>query len=140
VRSLPGANCGQPDVHRLSVPSDLAFLDTVRKWLVTHATSTSLSSGRAYDLRVVASEAVANAIEHGNGDVTIEVRVQPDRLVVDVTNAGTFQRAVCRGDQGRQRGLGLPLMASLADQLHVDCLPGGTTRVSASFLFEGKSS
>ncbi len=84
------------------------------------------------------SEAVANAVEHTvvPGDVEIVAWLLSDRLVVEVTNPSSFQPGLSKDTDDRQRGLGLPLMVSLADQVHVSRLPEGKTRVSLTFFRE----
>jgi anti-sigma regulatory factor (Ser/Thr protein kinase) len=97
--------------------------------------ATGLSEERTFDLKVAVSEACANAIEHARGGVEILARLLPDRVMVEITNVGVFHPAMSL-DTDRRRGLGLPLMATLADQVHISRLPGGRTRISLTFFLE----
>ena len=103
------------------------------EWL---ADAASLAPSRAYDLKLVLSEAVANAVEHAAvpGDVEIVAWLLSDRLVVEVTNPGSFEPGLSKDTGERRRGLGLPLMVSLADQVHVSRLPEAKTRISLTFF------
>ena len=64
-------------------------------------------------------------MEHAVSQVELVVWLLPDRLIVEITNNGAFQPGLCKDDEHRRRGLGLPLMVSLADQVHVARLPQG---------------
>jgi anti-sigma regulatory factor (Ser/Thr protein kinase) len=118
---------------RLRVSSDPSKLAEVRLWLGQIAGSTSLGESRTFDLQVAASEAVANAIEHAASAVEIEVWLLPDRILIEISNDGVFQPGLYKDDPNRRRGLGLPPMVSLADQVQVARLPDHKTRVSLTF-------
>jgi anti-sigma regulatory factor (Ser/Thr protein kinase) len=137
-------NSPRPDTpgapsSRLHVPPDLAKLATVREWLGQVAEAAGLSESRAFDLKVVGSEAVANAIEHAESAVEIEAWLLSDRLIVEVTNKGVFQPGLSSDREQRRRGLGLPLMVSLADQVHVARARDDVTRVTFTFFLEAPS-
>jgi PAS domain S-box-containing protein len=96
----------------------------------------SLSPARTYDVKLVVSEAVANAVEHATaeGDIEIVVWLLADRIIIEVTNPGAFQPRINPDSEERRRGLGLPLMLSLADQVHVSRPAEGKTLVSVTFF------
>ena len=123
---------------RVALPPDLSRTRDVRRFAERLADAASLSPSRTYDLKLVLSEAVANAIEHAAvpGEVEIVAWLLPDRLVVEVTNPGSFEPGLSKDTGERRRGLGLPLMVSLADQVHVSRLAGQKTRISLTFLRE----
>ena len=56
---------------------------------------------------------------------------------MEVTNDGVFQPGLYKDHDGRRRGLGLPLMVSLADQVHVSRLESDKTQVSVTFFLDG---
>ena len=61
---------------------------------------------------------------------------RPDRLTVTVSHPGDF-RPRAQGDTERfHRGLGLPLMLSLTDEVTIGCKPGTGTSVSLSMLLD----
>ncbi|HEY5528701.1 MAG TPA: ATP-binding protein [Thermoleophilia bacterium] len=122
---------------QLTLPPDLASLSDARRLMEEVGAATGLSAERTFDLKVVVSEACANAIEHANAGVEVVARLLVDRIVVEITNSGAFQPGLSVCPEGRRRGLGLPLMASLADEVHIARLPGGQTQVSLTFLVDG---
>ncbi len=119
---------------RLSIPADLSRVAEVRAWLGDVGASGSLSESRIFDLQVAASEATANGIEHAASEVELVAWILPDRLIVEITNDGVFQPGLYKDHGGRRRGLGLPLMVSLADHVSVSRMVGGKTRVSLTFF------
>jgi GAF domain-containing protein/anti-sigma regulatory factor (Ser/Thr protein kinase) len=126
-----------PASLRLVIPPDLGEVCRAREALGRFVAHSSLRESRVFDLQVVASEAIANAIEHAASEVEVRAWLLPDRLVVEVENHGIFRPGLYKDDGGRRRGLGLPLMVSLADQVRVDRHEEGKTLVSFSFLFDG---
>jgi hypothetical protein len=54
-----------PDEMSLEIPADAAFAVTARRFIVTAARALGLPDGTAEDLRLAASELVANAVESG---------------------------------------------------------------------------
>ncbi|MEI6360717.1 MAG: ATP-binding protein [Actinomycetes bacterium] len=73
--------------------------------------------GRLEDIELVASELVANAVEHGEGDVELALALRPPGLrltVVSGAAAGEPQvRPASPEDEG---GRGLAIVAALADR------------------------
>jgi PAS domain S-box-containing protein len=118
---------------RLAIPADLSRLAEVRAWAGEVGSSASLPAARVFDLQVSVSEAAANGIEHAASAVELVAWVLPDRLIIEITNDGVFQPGLVKGE-GRRRGLGLPLMVSLADQVHVSRLESDRTKVSLTFF------
>jgi PAS domain S-box-containing protein len=129
---MPAQESGVP--LRLTLPPDLSRLPEVRAWAWEAGTCASLPESRIFDLQVTVSEATANAIEHAASAVELTAWLLPDRLIVEVTNDGVFQPGLYKDDDHRRRGLGLPLIVSLADQVHVARLGGERTRVSLTFF------
>ena len=110
-----------PDVHdrvfHLLIAAELSEVSRVRRLMEEVAAAAWLPAERAFDLKVTVSEAAANAIEHASSEVEIVAQILRDRLTVEVTSAGTFRAEFRREGDRRPRGLGLPLMVSLADQV-----------------------
>jgi PAS domain S-box-containing protein len=125
-------NAGTP--LRLTLPPDLSRLPEVRAWAWEAGSAASLSDARIFDLQVTVSEAAANAIEHASSEVDLQAFVLSDRLIVEVTNDGVFQPGLYKDHAGRRRGLGLPLIVSLADQVHVARLDTNKTMISLTFF------
>ena len=132
--NLPGPQIGEGSPFRFTIPPDLAKVAEVRRWLGRIAEEASLPGDRTFDMQVAVSEAVANGVEHAASAVEIEVWLLPDRLIIEVANDGEFRPGRSIGESLRRRGLGLPLMVSLADDVHAIREPGGRTRFSLTFL------
>ncbi len=86
-------------------------------------------------VRLAVSEAVSNVIVHGyretrNGAFTVTVEQEDDELKVTVRDAGCGMQP--RMDSPGS-GLGLPLIANLAESFSVTAPPGGGTEVCMTF-------
>ena len=123
----------------LAIPADLAELSKARLLMEEVGRAAHLPGDRVFDLQVAVSEACANAIEHAASDVEVEAWLLADRVIVEITNDGAFQPGLYKDDSHRRRGLGLPLMVSLADQVRVSRLASGKTQVSLTFFLVSAS-
>jgi anti-sigma regulatory factor (Ser/Thr protein kinase) len=125
-------------IRSLELPATLSMLSQGRGFVAKAAQDAGFPEDRVFDIALSCSEAIANAIEHGLGKATVGVKVItfPDRLEVRVASAGEFQ-APSRAKGPTHRGLGLPLMAKLTDQLTLSSGPEGGTLVSLCFYFIG---
>ena len=115
----------------VSAPLNMDVLAGIRTFVGDVAETASLGSERAYDLRVAVSEACANAIEHTSepGHLTVTAWLFPERLAISVVQPdGFFMRDHTRADRAH-RGMGLPLMVQLTDELVFRRLGGGGTEV-----------
>jgi anti-sigma regulatory factor (Ser/Thr protein kinase) len=123
----------------ITIPPQLERVTEVRDFLDSAGLEHLLSRERVFDLKVAVSEAVANAIEHAGSPATVCVTVSNDRVVVDVTNEGAFPCGrTAHTPKGTERGLGLRLMISLADELAFSGSRHGMTDVRLTFLAEEK--
>jgi serine/threonine-protein kinase RsbW len=125
----------------VNIPSIPAFERVVRASASEVAEAFGLSADRIEDLKLAVSEAVTNAIEHGNNqspDKLVEVLFVCDqeKLEVRVSDQGgdapafDFSRRVVEEenlDAGMLRGFGMYLISSLVDDYHVDTTQHGTT-------------
>lgn len=127
-RSLPRA---------IRVKAETAELAGVRSFVEEVASDAALDVERIFDLKVAVSEACANAVEHGGCEealLEIGASLHERRLTFVVTDTGLF-RPPCLPRQAHQsRGLGLPLMVALMDEVRFSRIPGGGTAVSLSVL------
>ncbi|MCZ7662454.1 MAG: ATP-binding protein [Thermoleophilia bacterium] len=119
---------------RLTVDAEPARLADIRRFVDEVGTVAALRSERLFDLKVAVSEACANAVEHSGGNhapLHICAWFHSDRLIFEISDSGDFRLpgAERRGQAGT-RGLGLPLMAALMDELRIQKTPGGGTSVS----------
>lgn len=120
-------------VERIS-PS-LDRLAEARALIHEVATQAGLDEEQTYNLKVAVSEACANAMEHSGNDqeITLCAWLHDDRLRIEIRHPGEFRLA--RGNTGEvHRGLGLPLMVALMDEVQIHRLPEGGTSVSLTLF------
>lgn len=135
------------EVVRIEVPAEPEYLSLVRLVVASAARlDPFFDEDRVDDLRIIVSEAVTNAIEASTAAaeqggteaprVVVQCRLAPSRLEVQVGDEGagfdparpTEMPAANDPDRLRQeRGLGLPLIRALADEVAIDSGPEGTT-------------
>ena len=119
----------------IQIPSDLVFERVVRESAVFVAKYLGFDEERVGDLQLAVSEAVTNAIEHGNNsDINIKVGVKfyikAGRLAVQVSDQGNWVEAAetvetAQGDldiedrleHNMTRGMGMFLIERLVDNL-----------------------
>ena len=121
----------------LSVDPTTAKLADVRRFVEQVAAEVALDLERAFDLKVAVSEACANAMEHAGCESTpleILARLRPQRLTFVVTDDGLFRPPSSAREGFGSRGLGLPLMVTLMDEVTFARTPSGGTRVTLSVL------
>jgi serine/threonine-protein kinase RsbW len=122
-------------VRSMRVQAETSQLSSIRRFVDEVASELALEAERLFDLKVAVSEAGANAIEHaGNNSAVIEVsaRLRDRRLTFVVSDTGFFRTPALPRSANQSRGLGLPLMVALMDEVHFARLPGGGTTVSLS--------
>jgi len=116
--------------------SDFRVLSEVRAFVEKWGTEVGLDEEQRYRMKLAASEASANAMEHPDekSDLTLWAWDRGERFTVDVWHAGTFR--VKPGENRSHRGMGLPLMLTSVDEVAFACLPEGGTRVSLSMFLK----
>lgn len=125
----------------LLVPPRSEYLQLVRAIVgATAALEDGLHSGRVADLRLVASEAVANAIVAQGSilaadPILVRCELAGDRIVVEVTDHGPgfdltavpeLPEVETPERLRHESGLGVSLMHRLSDTAEVESGPGGT--------------
>ena len=119
----------------IRVEAETSRLADIRHFVEEAATDASLDLERIFDCKVAVSEACANAVEHaGCHAVPLEVsaRLRAGRLTFVVTDNGPFRTLSPSRENTRNRGLGMPLMVALMDEVSFARSPGGGTTVSLS--------
>jgi anti-sigma regulatory factor (Ser/Thr protein kinase) len=124
----------------LKLAPELVQLSGARRFISKIACDARFSDSRVFDIMVACSEGMANAVEHaaGGGAITIEARTYPDRLEVSVHGTGDFEMPDRSSDR-EHRGLGLPLMAKLSDQMALYSGPQGGTLLTLTFYRDGQA-
>jgi PAS domain S-box-containing protein len=127
-----------PVIRTLTLIPELSDLARGRQFVADAAREAGFPGERVFDIIVASSEAMANAIEHTpiKGQVEITATFHPDRFEVQIEGPGEFQ-APRKLEERSHRGLGLPLMAKLADHLALYSGPRGGTLVSLTFYRPG---
>lgn len=128
----------------IQIPSDLVFERVVRESAVFVAKYLGFDDERVADLQLAVSEAVTNAIEHGNNsDINIKVGVKfyikSGQLAVQVSDQGYWVEATTALETGAEdldmeerlelnmtRGMGIFLIEKLVDNIDVKSSSLGT--------------
>ncbi len=144
---------GTPSLNdiEINIPSDLVFERVVRESAVVVARHLGFDDDRVSDLQLAVSEAVTNAIEHGNNSnhaIKVGVRfiITNDRLAVQVTDQGKWEGAAAalestpdswnledRLNQNLTRGMGMFLISNLVDNLELKPSKEGGTEFTMWF-------
>jgi serine/threonine-protein kinase RsbW len=119
---------------RLTLPARPENVAVVRRVLDALAEALPLPPAVADDMRLAVSEACTNVVRHAYAEAqgTIEVVIRPKggELEVIVADAGSGIRP---NPDTAGPGLGLPLIAALADSLEIERSAGQGSRLSMSF-------
>ncbi|MHB8869790.1 MAG: ATP-binding protein [Thermoleophilia bacterium] len=126
----------KPRCRKISVASEPVRLAEIRRFVEEVGLEAALDPERIFDLKVAVSEACANAMEHSGGQhapLVVCAFIYADRLVFEISDGGGFRvPGALRGSGRDDRGLGLPLMVALMDEVRIAKTRGGGTNVSLS--------
>lgn len=123
------------DLVQLTIPAKPDYVGLVRLAVSGIANRMGFSYDDIEDLKLAVSEACTNAVDHayvgGDGDIEISYRLFSDRLEIQVLDRGnSFDVSEVEKRTGpislepsmtavRERGLGLFLMKTLMDDVHI---------------------
>jgi serine/threonine-protein kinase RsbW len=132
LRSRPPLHAG--DV-RLSLPARAENVAVVRHVLGAFAEALRLPPELVEDIRLAATEACTNVVRHAyrdgeDGPIDVTIRPDGDRLVLVVSDRG---QGLGPSADLSGPGLGLPLIAALADSVDLQELPVRGSRIAMSF-------
>ncbi|NJN65411.1 MAG: ATP-binding protein [Chloroflexaceae bacterium] len=138
----------------ISIPSNLVFERVVRASAAEVAQAQGFPEERIEDLKLAISEAVTNAIEHGNENianklVAVVFALDHHKLEVSIADQGKGpgkmdpSRKVVREEnleEGMLRGFGMYLIGALVDDWEVSSSEDGTgTIIKLRFYREGQT-
>jgi serine/threonine-protein kinase RsbW len=120
---------------RLTLPARPENVAVVRRVLGALAEALRLDDDVVEDMRLAVTEACTNVVRHayddGEGTIDIVVRPRADALEVVVSDAG---RGLGPSPDTAGPGLGLPLIAALADSLEIEGRRESGSRLVMRFL------
>lgn len=127
-----------PGIHNnsieLTLPAQPENIALVRHVLGAIAACLRLEPDLVEDMRLAVTEACTNVVRHAYEDRrgTIELFITPEDsgLRVVVADRG---RGIGPSPDTRGPGLGLPLIAAIADSLQIDQVAGAGSRITMSF-------
>jgi anti-sigma regulatory factor (Ser/Thr protein kinase) len=112
------------DRRDMTIPAEATRLAEVRAWVADAAAEFGFTPDDRYSIVLAVSEAVSNAIQHGSGSPSDEVRItlvpNGNTLVCDVLDTGIFTAAAARAaDEEDESGRGLEIVALTMDTLEM---------------------
>jgi anti-sigma regulatory factor (Ser/Thr protein kinase) len=119
---------------RLTLPARPENVAVVRHVLGALAEALALPQAVIDDMRLAVTEACTNVVRHayeGEGTIDVVVRPKGDVLEVVVADQG---RGIGPSPDTAGPGLGLPLIAALADNLEIERDKGAGSRLVMRFL------
>jgi serine/threonine-protein kinase RsbW len=120
---------------RLTLPARPENVAVIRHVLGAFAESLQLPLELVEDMRIAVTEACTNVIRHAyrdgeSGPIDVVIRPHDDRLELIVSDRG---QGIGPSPDGAGPGLGLPLIAALADTLEIHHVPSRGSRLTMSF-------
>src|SRR2546430_8021028 len=111
--------------ERLTLRDEPSAAAQLRAAVDRLADARSLSAAVRFDLKVAATEALANAFRGASPDAPVDVSVHDhdDVVEIEVHDTGTF-RLEHRADS--EGGRGIPLMVALVDEVEFSATDAGT--------------
>jgi serine/threonine-protein kinase RsbW len=120
---------------RLVLPARPENVGLVRHALGGVASALRLDSARIAAIRLAVTEACTNVVRHAYGGdagpLEVDVRAGADALEVDIRDRG---QGIAPRPASDSLGLGLPLIAALADRLRIAREGDGANVISMAFL------
>jgi serine/threonine-protein kinase RsbW len=123
---------------RLTIPAKAEYITLGRLALTALARVRPLSDETLSDLKLALTEACTNSVRHAyregrSGTVEIVYQLEPDRLVVEVTDDGSgFEPSeVDAGGNGdlNEGGLGIAIIRAVADEVEIGERETGGSRL-----------
>jgi serine/threonine-protein kinase RsbW len=120
---------------KLTLPARPENVSVIRHVLGAFAEALRLPDDLVEDLRLAVTEACTNVVRHAYppdfpGPVEITIVPSEDQVSVVVAD---FGRGIGSSSDTTGPGLGLPLIAAIADEVELQPVPGGGSRVAMTF-------
>jgi serine/threonine-protein kinase RsbW len=134
LRSVPVIERAHTDV-KLTLPARPENVSVIRHVLGAFAEALRLPDELIEDLRLAVTEACTNVVRHAypiDQPGAVEISFQPleESVSVVVSDHG---RGIGTSSDTTGPGLGLPLIAAIADEVEFQPVPGGGSRVAMTF-------
>jgi anti-sigma regulatory factor (Ser/Thr protein kinase) len=133
ARAGPGRMGDDAATRETWLPATAESAGMARSLVREVAPEVGLDKERAWDLSLATTEAVANAITHGeawaNGCILLTIEPCPRGLRVEVCDCGTFDSSLEPAPMEATSGRGIQIIATMVDRLEVE-RRAGLTRVS----------
>jgi serine/threonine-protein kinase RsbW len=135
LRSVPMTERVTTTDVRLTLPARPENVSVIRHVLGAFAEALRLSDDLVEDLRLAVTEACTNVVRHAYttdvpGPVEISIVPTDEQVSVVVADHG---RGIGSSSDTTGPGLGLPLIAAIADEVELQPVPGGGSRVAMTF-------
>jgi serine/threonine-protein kinase RsbW len=123
---------------RLTIPARAEYITLGRLALTALAGVHAVSEETLHDLKLALTEACTNSVkhaydDHGRGSVDIVYELQPDRLAVEVGDAGSGFEPREEGPEPvaelEEGGLGIAIIRALTDEVEIGEREGGGSRL-----------
>jgi anti-sigma regulatory factor (Ser/Thr protein kinase) len=120
---------------KLTLPARPENVSVIRHVLGAFAEAMRLPDELVEDLRLAVTEACTNVVRHAYppdqpGPVEISIQPLEEHVSVIVSDHG---RGIGTSSDTTGPGLGLPLIAAIADDVELQPMPGGGSRVAMTF-------
>ena len=119
---------------RLTMPARAENVVVVRHVVAALAEAVGMPADLVDDIRLAVTEACTNVVRHAyagaEGPLEVLVSSEADALNVVVLDHG---RGIQPHPGGNGMGLGLPLIAALAADVQIDCVPDNGSRLRMCF-------
>jgi len=122
---------------RLTIPARPEYITLGRLALTAIAGVRPVSEEALHDLKLALTEACTNSVKHayddeGRGSVDIVYELEPDRLAVEVGDAGTGfdpEEAETGAGELEEGGLGIAIIRAVTDEVEIAEREGGGSRL-----------
>jgi serine/threonine-protein kinase RsbW len=133
ARAAPAES--EPSDVRLVLPARPENVGVIRHVLGAFALALRLPEPLVEDLRLAVTEACTNVVRHaypdgGRGTVEVSMRPAGELVQIVVSDRG---RGIGSSIDTSGPGLGLPMIAAIADSVELVPLPGGGSRIAMAF-------